>query len=716
MKLARHAFIVYRKELVDILRDRRTLLAMVVIPVVLYPVLMVWVVGTAELGQARLEAETFVIQVPDEPTRQTLRHVLETVARDKTAEQSPQPAFKIRVGHADPSTWGETIQLGVKLTVVEHAAPLPPGLRATVWYNDVDFRSRAALDRLTAELDAFRKMLARQTVHALWESHLAAHGNLPGTSAKEEKEANPVDLILEPVAVQARPTATELQRGGWILGQVVPIVLVLMTLTGAVYPAIDLTAGERERGTLEALMVTPAPTLHVITGKFLVVATIALLSAVLNLASVAAAMHFAGITRLMAAERPVVFPIRTLPVILLCMVPLALMFAAGLLAVCSVARTFREAQNYVMPVILACLAASAPVMWPGVELDGVMVVLPVGNMVLLVRALFAQTACWPEAVSVVLTTCLYTAAAVALAARLFGKEAVLFADAGAYRALLCRRVFQRQSFPNAAQALVYAALLFPACFYVQSALFETSQQDVLRHLTILAVVQFGGLFVAGPLALCGYLKIEIRSAFRLRLPARRVWLAAAALGSSSWVLAHEWALWQAHVLPLSKATQETLQRIADELAAAPPATVIVLAALVPAVAEEMLFRGFLLSGLKTALGRSGAILAAALVFSLFHFMVGRMPLTFLLGVVLGWLCLRSGSILPGMAVHALHNTFALIFARWEATGRWLGGPWAEAGGTEHLPLGVVTAALCLFLCGVVILCTCRDGCARKSSG
>ena len=61
--------------------------------------------------------------------------------------------------------------------------------------------------------------------------------------------------------------------GGMVLGSIVPLVLVLMTITGAIYPAIDLTAGERERGTLETLLVCPVPPMELITGKYLVVTT-----------------------------------------------------------------------------------------------------------------------------------------------------------------------------------------------------------------------------------------------------------------------------------------------------------------------------------------------------------------------------------------------------------------------------------------------------------
>ena len=698
MRRARLVGVVYRKELIDILRDRRTLLATVLIPVVLYPVLMLWVVWASEREKTRIEAETFVVEVPDESTRDALVQILEIVAEQRNhaaLDLPPDDAFDIRVGPR------ERKHIAVTLAMTPHPPPLPPSLDVRVTYNDVDERSRAAMRRFQGELNAFRGILTRQAIVALLER--------PGIVPPHPDAGMDVDIILNPIAVESTSTATEAERGGWALGQIVPIILVLMMLTGAIYPAIDLTAGERERGTLETLMVTPAPALHLITGKFLVVATVAFLSATLNLASVGATMHFAGITRLMAAEMPVVFPLWTLPVILICMVPLALLFAATLMAVCSFARTFKEAQNYVMPVIIGSLVLSIPVALPGARLEGPLIVLPVGNMVLLVRELLQQSASLPGVAAVVLSTALYAAAAVALATRLFGKEAVVFTDSGSYRALIQRRFFEPRACPTAAQVLMTVAILFPVCFYGQLALMGRGEADFIERLTWLAVLQFGGLFVLVPVALCAYLKVDLRATYRIRLPAVRVWLGAVAIGLSSWALAHEFMMLQMRIMPFSQTAQEFLQRMQAELQAAPLLTVLVLIAIVPAVTEELLFRGFLLSGLHSAMGRVGAILSAALVFGLFHFMIERVPLTFLLGALLGWLVLRSGSILPAILVHAMHNGAAVVLTRVEAIGRWLGVTDVATVEAAHLPRGVVAVAAALFVAGcVLVILTRRD--------
>ena len=174
---------------------------------------------------------------------------------------------------------------------------------------------------------------------------------------------------------------------------IVPFLLVTMTVTGALYPAIDLTAGERERGTLETLAVSPVPVGQIVAGKFGVIVTIAMATTALNLASMTAVLHFSGLSDLFAAaqarqgtaaadedtlsddaevsaatvgmtqqdyrlrrmqmeresETRVGFVTTAAPIVLLAMIPFAVLFSAVMLAVCSFARTFKEAQNYMMP-------------------------------------------------------------------------------------------------------------------------------------------------------------------------------------------------------------------------------------------------------------------------------------------------------------------------------------------------------------------------------
>jgi sodium transport system permease protein len=482
-----------------------------------------------------------------------------------------------------------------------------------------------------------------------------------------------------------------------------------MTITGAIYPAIDLTAGERERGTLETLMAAPVPVIYLIVGKFLVVATVALITAFLNLGSVGATMHFGGITRILTQEKAVQFPLFVLPIILVCMIPFALLFSAIMVAVCSFARTFKEAQNYMMPVIIAAMIPAFGAALPSVELSGVMLVVPVANMVLLTRELFQQTFTWAQVGVVLLSTTLYAAAAVAVAARLFGQEVVLFADAGSYKTLLRRRHFKAVPLPSASQALLIAALLFPASFYAQLYLAGGSTENFLRLMAKLAVVQFAGLFVLLPLALAVYFRIAPTSTFRLQLPPWRAWLAALALGLSSWALAYEFTRLQSLILPQSEGLKK-LEEAAAQLAAAPPVLVVLLMAIVPGICEEFFFRGFVLSALSTSLRKWSAIAATGAIFGVYHFVIDKIPVTALLGMMLAYLCWQSRSIFPAMLAHVMHNSVVLIIG-------WLAVHYPRieqllhlgaVTGNQRLPSRILLPAIILFAAGLALAASIRQ--------
>ena len=688
--------IIYRKELVDILRDRRTLTAMIVIPVVLYPVIMLGFLWLAQFEESRLKAERFVVAVDDESTRLELESILARVEADRQESSAHRTTFDVRVISQPMPGEDPGVQLHVALESVPAELPLPPRVAVHMTYNEVDIRSRTAMEQLTATLGRFGNLAARESVGAILERVF------PEAPARPD-----IDLVLNPVHVESLSLATDSQRGGWALGQIIPIILVLMTITGAIYPAIDLTAGERERGTLETLMATPVPPLHLIIGKFLVVATVGLLTAVLNLASVGATMHFGGLTRVLTADHPVQFPLHVLPIILLCMVPFALLFAAILIAVCSFARTFKEAQNYVMPVIIAALIPSMAVAVPTIRLQGAMLVLPVGNMVLLARELFQQTCDWTAVVIVLLSTSLYAVAAIALATRLFGQEAVLFVDTGSYKTLLLRRFLTPRTMPSLAQVLLLAAVLFPVSFYVQGALIGDTVERFVDKLQRVALVQFGILFLLVPIAMCVYLKINLRTGLRLAAPRWPAWLAALLLGASSWALAHEFILLQ----PQSDSMVEAARQIESQLKDAPVWLILLVMACAPALSEEVFFRGFLLTGLGTTLRKWPAIIAAALVFGVFHFMIDRLPLTALLGLVLGYLCWQSGSIWPGVLFHTLHNGSTILLSRFPAISAWLRIPASADPSPTHLPAHIIVTAAGLFLLGLIL--TGRAGVMRR---
>jgi ABC-2 type transport system permease protein/sodium transport system permease protein len=238
--------------------------------------------------------------------------------------------------------------------------------------------------------------------------------------------------------VRPMPTAVRdpRPRKPTLLPGLVPLILILMTITGAVYPAIDVTAGERERGTLEILAAAPVRRLDLLFAKYVAVFTVATLTALVNLGSMATTLYVSGVgARLFRAENlsPLVFA-QVLALLLL----FAAFFSAVLLVLTSFARSFKEAQAYLVPLMLLALMPGILSLVPGLPLQGPLALVPLLNIALLTHDLLEGSASPGIAVIVVASTALYGVAALALAARIFGAEAVLYSQSAGWSDLFRR--------------------------------------------------------------------------------------------------------------------------------------------------------------------------------------------------------------------------------------------------------------------------------------
>ncbi len=692
---------IFLKDFKDILRDRRTLIGMVVIPVVLYPSLILIFGPTTMVQTEAIRREAYVIVVPDARQGARLQSIIETVLEDQAAghpttqadptsqpDRKPEPPRVIPLDRTAYTDLDRAVRhapdIHLAAEFVDEAATAQAGLapiEVRIVYDARDVRSQEASRRAENLLERYAALRQEQL-----RKRLAQTEALPDLDER-------LGTMLSPVEVQI-DSVTQLS----VFLQIMPVILVLMTVTGAVYPAIDLTAGERERGTLETLMVAPVPTLDIVAGKFLVVIMVALITALLNVISVGASV------RLIQVDESVNLPIANLLITLVAIVPLSMLSSAALIAVCSFARSFKEAQNYVMPVVIAAMVPAIMGSMPGATLDGGTRVVPVENIVLLVRDLATRDVVpWSDVVIVLLSTCLYAGGAVAVASKLFGNEAVTFADAGSYRSLLYRRFFRPMRRPTVAQALLTVAILFPIWYHVQGLIVPTSVDDLARTFRTTIVLMIPTLALP-PILLCAYLKIDLRETFSLRPGALRGWLAALLFGLGSWAVAIQLHCYQQQLWPMPEAIRESLGQSERAIADLPLWLGVVLVGLIPAVCEETLFRGFLLAGLRDRMRKVWALVGVAMVFALYHGLIYRFPITALLGLGLAYLCWQSGSILPAILAHAMHNSAVIVVARYESLQELVGLTEVEASG---LPLTVWLPAVGVVVIAIALLATVR---------
>ncbi|MCP4245428.1 MAG: CPBP family intramembrane metalloprotease [bacterium] len=696
--------IIYVKELVDILRDRRTLIAMIVVPILLYPLLMLGSIQAVSVQSGELRQAKLTVIGPNE---QQIRILQEWVAQDEEITRRLQALNKDdRAALFGRGTADEPPPLDER-AATESQSPESPDDGANDQAEDSAEEDRAQpawetpdsfdfkYDETTPNLDLARRRMraliqarqvqlgvileVRQAGDPLREQYvveiicdpeeirsataLSRIGGVLERRAVDVRLRRLDDLDIPPIVITPFvPMISEVVTPGSILGQILPLILVLMTITGAIYPAIDLTAGERERGTLETLMVCPVPVLDLVVGKFLVVTTVAIMGAALNLASVSATVYFGGFAAAVEITGDQGFPLGALPLILLCLIPFAILMSAIMIAVCSYARTFKEAQNYVTPVIMAVLIPGGIAALPASRLEGVMLVMPVANMVLLTKELLLGSTIGAGALlSVLLSTSLYAAAAVAIATKVFGTESVIFSDTASLKNTFTRRLMRPSERPTLSAAVLVVAVLFPVWFYVQSSVQSGDGYDqALRRTGVLMPI----FFVLVPVAVCLYFKINIARTFALAAPPGRHLLAGALIGLSAWVLGHELSVAQRAILPAPDALAESNEVLMGALAQLTPWMALLLLAIIPAFCEEALFRGFLLGGLGTTARKWTAIVAAGCIFGVFHYYIFKFPVTALLGMLLGYLCWQSRSLWPGVLMHALHNSIPVSLALW----------------------------------------------------
>lgn len=694
------------KELREILRDRRTIITLVLMPLLVYPLLSILfnklltmprgaggkyacIVGveSEELGQILQEYVAL-----GEQSLQRRRANMALLAREQRGWQAEEPdpssdeplvRWVVAPGLETQVAAGG-VDVGVFFLQPPSLGPQPEAvrpLRLQLVYRETSALSKAGLAYLQDRLHAVSEDLLREQLRSL-----------------DIRVRIPVLAVTVPIR-DSRPSVS--------LTTLIPLILILMTITGAVYPAIDLTAGERERGTLEALMAAPVPRLGLLMAKYVAVVTVALLTALANLGAMTVTLVSTGLGQVVFGDAGLsaALILQVLGLLIL----FAMFFSAILLAITSFARSFKEAQAYLIPVMLIALAPGTMSLMPEFKFNTVLSVLPLINIVLLARDLMEGHADQALAIIAILSTAIYALAAIAVAARIFGTDAILYSSQATWSDLLPRRG-ERQSAPGLSGALLTLAVIFPLYFLLANSLHRVPWLPAGWRL-VLAGAATALLFAVLPLGAALLQQVVLRDAFRLYPTKPAALLAAAILGLTLWPLAHEIFLLN-RFLGVDSLTPERIemaQRLLDEWRRLSPAMILLLLAVTPAACEELFFRGYLYSALRPRFSAAGTILLTALLFGLFHVVVTSalsmerlLPSTFL-GLVLGCVAWRTGSVWPGIVLHACHNGLLLLIAIYRDQLLQRGWGIAEQ---SHMPLGWLAGSAAGLVVGGVLLAWC----------
>jgi sodium transport system permease protein len=682
------------REMRDQLRDRRTIFMIAVLPLLLYPILGVaffqFALGTAEkpsvvgiMGQEHLPRLT--------PTSLGFnpQPITGWFSITPTRLQAPQGGIAAFLGSAASIRLAQT-QVDYPPLLIDNRIPsyyfetgYEAGLlrieplaeydRALLESKQVDliltvpsnFRveleevGRPTLELSYREKDDSSRQAAKRLYGALakWkqqlrEARLLKHG-LPSSfynpfDVKDPEREKPTDEV-------AREGLLEL------LVRIFPFLLVMWSLAGALYPAVDLCAGEKERGTMETLLISPASREEIVWGKFLTIWIFSAATALLNLASMGiTAWKLSGML-----TQDVLRPAAIVWCVVLA-VPLSAFFSAICLAVGAYARSSKEGQYYLMPLFLLTMPLIFLTLWPNVELNPFYSLVPVTGVALLIQRLMmvsVDKVPWLYFVPVLAPMALYSWLALRWAIEQFKREEVLFREAERLDiGLWLRRLFrEKEALPSAGQAFFcFGLILLLRWLFLSNA--GRAPLVVLTGIVYLACV------TAPPLFMALLLTTRPRQGLLLRLPRVPDLLAGGLLACLILPPLSELTLVILRQFPLVKELLDQRQPLVEELRSLRAGSggvgwqYFLVYALLAALCEEFAFRGFILSGLRHRFRPWPAILLTSLLFALYHMNVFQALPAFVLGVILGILTVRSNSLLPSMMLHFLNNAVVMGMA------------------------------------------------------
>ena len=226
-----------------------------------------------------------------------------------------------------------------------------------------------------------------------------------------------------------------------------------------------------------------------------------------------------------------------------------------------------------------------------------MAVTPLVNILMLVARLAGGQVEPGLAVAAVLSTAFYVAAAIALAARIFGTDAILYGSQATWSDIF-RRPAEPQKTASVAAAMLCLALMFPACFLLTNNLGRSRDASLSMKLLAISLIT-AGVFGGIPLVVATFGRVRASSGFGLVKARPLQFLAAALLGVSLWPVAHEIYLASVGLgmSSLGKEQFEQARQTLDALQSMPLWAILLTFAVVPAVFEEFFFRGFLFAAL-----------------------------------------------------------------------------------------------------------------------
>tara|TARA_R110000868_G_scaffold157723_6_gene385148 strand:- start:262 stop:1455 length:1194 start_codon:yes stop_codon:yes gene_type:complete len=395
-------WLVFFKELKELLRDRKTLFFMIALPLIIFPLIFG---GIAFMTKQAIEkAESKVLKYA---------LVGEQFAPD-ISEQLQQPDKFSRIEVAKDADYSQLI----RNETVDFVLVIPDNYSADVLSAG---QSTIKLYLNDAGLNLVYQRVSEITKQQSTLFQQGAFDKLGLTTVQQQ-------ALIEPIVLEKVNTADSRENWGEKIGGMLPYLLFILCLQGAMSPATDIGAGEKERGTLETLLISPIDRNKIVMGKFLTIAFAGSMTALITVASMAGwgLVLSQGMALQFVADFMGQIGVIDFVLIFLMLVPVVAIFAAVLLSISIYAKSFKEAQSYMVPLVFLVIVPVILALLPGVELKGGWAWVPLTNVALAMKELIKGTMDYFQLIAIFGSTVVIAGAVLAFCVYWFKQEKVLF--------------------------------------------------------------------------------------------------------------------------------------------------------------------------------------------------------------------------------------------------------------------------------------------------
>jgi len=389
---------IFRKELIDSLRDRRTLITMIVVPLVLFPLLLM-ISSKMMISQARKAREKVLkVGLLTQGNAEAFRQKLRSKEDLKVVEN-----LSLEEGQALIKKDSLDAYIVFAPDFDKQVASFHPG--DVTFYFKVKEEREIEKRRIQDFLDNFEDDLRTGRFQKL----------------------NLDKAIFNAIEVNEVNLASPKERLAEAIGGFLPYLFIIFCFMGSMYPAIDLAAGEKERGTLETLLTSPVSRFHILIGKFGVVVLTGMCSAAVSMVGM-----YIGIRQVKEIPPELltmilsILELKSVVLVLSLLLPLTVFFAAILLSLSIFAKSYKEAQSIISPMMIVVIVPAFIGLMPGMSLTSGTALIPILNVSLATKAILAGTVTPVLLAGVYVSLIVYAGLSLFGCAKIFSREGAIF--------------------------------------------------------------------------------------------------------------------------------------------------------------------------------------------------------------------------------------------------------------------------------------------------